>query len=458
MPTTASSACNGGVAGGIGSAAQSRTASSSVCGPTPRRRGVSRRKPSWERYEAHYRAKREISPQAVQLVEERLAGFGKLNKARKRACFYLSQCLSRYDKAEGARIRQKDFASDNIGRFAQEGMIATGLATCLDWDSWKPTGYDLKNAKARAFVPCVAFLLADTGPEVVLAYADYVAGRCEPRRPLHDESQLVVPNPDSGVTIPANVMSALQCGTGLYCNFESMRGHLLSLPECQQSRFLCAALSSVGRMQCPELRPVWTQHEWGRLYCKQPACINLPRTLIPSLRSVEGLPLWCVDFSSFELRIACMECDQKIPDGDVYQLLGDISELSRNRVKTIVNSRLHGQTNTHLWYAPERDREAIADRPLVEQALAVLLPNLSRGLGSLLQDPTILQRQGAVVFFECMEAALYQCEIQSAGLPKHDGWIFAGTEAQAKAVKSVFEAKAERITGVPFPVKLEAIC
>jgi hypothetical protein len=327
----------------------------------------------------------------------------------------------------------------------------------MDWHSWKPTGWDLRQATPRAFVPSCDLLLADTGAEVVSNFPDYCSGRHGLRAPLHTESRLVLLNPRSGVVIPENVATALQRGTGIYCDFAAIPELLLSLPECERSRTLCAVLASTGRVQVAELAPIWKQHGWGRLYCSKPALVNMPKVSLVTLRDINAHPLWNVDFSSYELRIACRSFGQPMPDGDAYERLADGSGITRARVKTVINPMLHGQTEHQMWYSETRDREAIADRPLVEKAMARLFPKLFAGLDYLRRDSSILQRKGAKIFFSCMAAALRRCEIGAAGLPKHDGWIFAGDESRAKAVQNVFEREAERAAGVRLPVNMDSL-
>ncbi|MFA6176373.1 MAG: hypothetical protein WC765_07330 [Phycisphaerae bacterium] len=393
----------------------------------------------------------------VRIAEDRISGFSKLSDTKRRAVFHAMQCLSRYDRAEGARLPQWAFSSEKIGRFVQEGIVACGLGKCMDWNSWKPTGYDFRNAKARAFIPCLELIWADTGREVVSSFADYCRGEYELREPLHRETRLVLPCACSGVEIPGIVVRALTRGTGLYCDFAGVHTLLLHLPEDERIRKLCATFAAVGRMPGDELRPLWKQHEWGRLYSSLPAVVNMPTLLLPSLRSTEGLPLWCVDFSSFELRIACNLTGQCLPEGDIYELLAKPSGIGRERAKAVVNPLLHGQTNQQTWFAQESGSNIRADRPLVEKEMARSLPALFKGLDHLRSNDSILQRNGARVFFPCMGAAMDRCGIAGAGVPKHDGWVFAGDESQAKEVKNVFETEAERITGMHFPVKLARV-
>jgi len=450
-------ASHDGTARSSGSAPASGIASRCLRITPARRRGISGKKKSWKKYNGQNRAERQISPHAVELAESRLSGFNKLNTAKRRALFYAVQCLTHYDKKNGVILSQGSFSSEKIGRYTQEALVESGLAKCLDWDSWKPTNCDFRNAKSRAFIPSWELIWADFGETVVSNFADYCRGKYNLRPPLHQETQLVLPCAKSGVKLHPDLIRSLNCGTGLNCDFNAMHSLLLGLPEDQRSNKLCAAFASVGRMPVNELRPIWHQHEWGRLYCSKPALMNMPKVLLSALRSFDGLNLWNVDFSSFELRISCDITGQKLPDGDIYGLIARHSDITRERVKAVINPMLHGQTMQQLWYTRELDSQIKVDRLLVEKEISRTLPTLFSGLDYLRKNDSILQRKGAEVFFHCMCAAMDQCEIRAAGVPKHDGWVFPGTESQARAVSDIFEAEAERVTAVHFPVKLEAI-
>lgn len=450
MQTTTSSESDGGVAGSSGSAKTSRAASRGLRGSPARRRGVSalqRQRPG------QYGADRQIAPRAVEFLETRLAGYHKLNITRRRAVFRAAQLLSRCDHKNGARLGQKEFSSYETGKWIQEGLSESGLAYCIDWNSWKPTHWDFKNAKSRAFVPCLEFLWRDTGSEVVSKFGDYCAGRVETRDALHNLSEPLILCESCGVNIPANVSAALGMGTGLRCDYDALRTLLMGLPEKVQNRNLCAALSSVGRVECNQLRPIWEQHEWGRMYASKPALVSMPKVLIASLRNVDGFQLWEVDFSSFELRIAANITGQKLPDGDAYGVIAEHAGLSRQRVKAVINPMLHGQTERQCWYAKDPNSTLGTDRPLVEHAMARIIPTLMDGVGKLRKDHSLLQREGARIFFACMGKGMETCGISSAGLPKHDGWVFGSTEDQAQGVREVFEHEAKRLTGSHFPVK-----
>ena len=326
----------------------------------------------------------------------------------------------------------------------------------MDWDSWKPTRGVLRNAKPRSFIPCPEFLLADTGPLVVSSPEAYLSLRFEMRAPLHNCDNPVLLCPGCGVSIPSNVVAALRNGTGLRCDFAALGDLTFAMPEECRARKLCAALASVGRVE-GELQPIWKQHDWGRLYASKPALVNIPKEHLPSLRSVVGLPLWSVDFSSQELRIAALITGQELPECDIYAMIGDNMGIPRSRVKSVINPMLHGQRKEHIWYAKEPNPNLKKDRPLVETEMARIVPKLMACLDRLRNDQSVLQRTGANLFYACMGSAMDECGIESAFLPKHDGWVFGAMEQQAYHVRDVFEREAKGMTGQHFPVALEPV-
>jgi len=332
-----------------------------------RPKGDSAIKRSYAKYDLERGANRPVTPEAVSWAEERLSGYNKLNSARRRAIFRAVQLLCHFRSGHGAGLPQRLFSSKMVGSFIQHAFEECGIATCVDPDSWKPTKYNFKNAKARSFLPSFELLWADIGPDVVSRYEDYVSGHRLPRPPLHTLTHLVWERKESQVLLPRNVRECLGSGTGLKCDFDTLRRLLFGLPEEQRSQKLCAALQSVGRRPLEHLRPVWRQHIWGRFYSEAPAVINMPNVLLPALHDEERQPLWCVDFASFEARIACSIAGQPLPNGDFYEFLGGCCGLDRARVKQIVNPMLHGQRWEHLYYVPERRKQALHELlPLVK--------------------------------------------------------------------------------------------
>jgi hypothetical protein len=122
---------------------------------------------------------------------------------------------------------------------------------------------------------------------------------------------------------PVALASALEKGTGIRCDFEQLRALVSKLPPETQSNKLYAAFASVGRVETGELRPLWRQKLCGRVYAAKPSVIGMPKVLLSALVSLDGLPLWEVDYTSFELRIACSVTGQEIGEADVY---GELAE------------------------------------------------------------------------------------------------------------------------------------
>ncbi len=450
-------ACSGDATNSFANTTANRSVSQCLSRPVARRRGVSARKPSAFKYKQDARSEREVTPAAYELAERKFSQVHRLNSSARRALFYSVQCLVHYSKEHGARLGLRRFASQHTGKAIQREIIECGLATCVDPDSWKPKGGDVRLAKARGYIPSFDLLWANIGSQVISSLTEYDNEIPSTRAPLHTKNILFLPCEASGIEIPANVIAAFQSGTGLYCDKARLHRLITSLPAEKWTPKLGATLAAVGYSLGSEIKPVWEQNCFGRVHSCLPAAINMPTALLGSLQSTDGLPLWCVDFSNFELRIACKECGQKTPQGDCYGILGSHCGLDRAAVKTIVNPLLHGQTWQQIRHCRDVTPNLLRNRQLVEEAIKVVLPRLYAGLTRLQRNSAILQRAGASVFFPCMAAAMVRCGIQRVGLPKHDGWVFTATEDQSLAVKTTMEAKAARLTGEDFPAKLEEI-
>ena len=365
----------------------------------------------------------------------RLAGTGvTLNASGIRELLWVLQ-RALHTTDEGADLPLREFSSVNVGRKILGGLVRCGLIVCFDLDSWKPTDYNFKNAKARRYLPTSELLLADAGLNVVASAADYLEGRFTSRN-LTTSSSVQVNN-SSGVTIPPLVISKLDAGTGFGFNLESAIPNLDELPEEKKIHFLRSgqqALTCLGNSG--PLHAEWSQKESGRLYARKPALLSLPKPLRVGLLAPDEGHVASVDFNSFEFRILCCETGVEAPQTDCAAFIGRNVQLDRKAVKRVVNPMLHGQTEENL-FGP-RNRQALEDRRKVEEFLRVTWPRLLAKIDSLRENKDFLQRRGAEVFFSCYAEALGQIE-SPAGIPMHDGWVFsARDEIHATKVRDIF--------------------
>jgi hypothetical protein len=343
------------------------------------------------------------------------------------------------------------FSSVGLGSKLLDGLSQVGLIWCPDLESWKPRGYDIRNAKARRFLPTSELLLvASTDVETVNSGAAYLSGTFG-QREIRRQS-IVQSAPDSGVAIPPHVAARLEEGTGLTFNLTHALPILNGLVEEKRARVLQAgqaALDWLGSSQ--PIHTSWIQKPTGRLYASRPAIVNLPSLLRPALRSLNGGILCEVDFQNFEPRILHAEADIPAPPGDYAEFVGNQIGLQREDVKAVLNPALHGRTRGNLVGAEEWEK--LENRIKVEEFLKRNFPTVWEMIEIMRNDQSLLQRRGAQVFFSAYETAL-RSEDVSAGIPLHDGWVFsAEDEAQLFRVKDVFEQVGSEILHQPMPVK-----
>ena len=128
-------------------------------------------------------------------------------------------------------------------------------------------------------------------------------------------------------------------------------------------------------------------------------------------------------------------------------------------VKATLNSLLYGQTKHHILYGKgtqqEKQRRALLHELLV-QALREGFPKMFARLRDLEQDPVLLQRKGARIFFDAYHAGLESTGI-AAGIPLHDGWIFGATEGQAQQIQTLWQDIGVAALQIPIQAKLKQI-
>jgi hypothetical protein len=398
-----------------------------------------------------YGAERAVSPQCVTLCKERLAEIGiDLSCLKVRELVYLLQRVL-HTTLDGAALPLSRFSSLGLGRKLLDGLLQVGLIWCLDPDSWKPYSYDIRNAKARRFLPTSELMLvASADAETVNSGAAYLSGTFGQREII--QQSIVQSAPDSGVTIPSHVTAQLEKGTGLAFNLNNALPILHGLVEERRARTLLAgqaALNWLGSRH--RIHTSWIQKPTGRLYASRPAIVNLPSLLRPALRPRNGGVLCEVDFQNFEARILHSQAGIPAPAGDYAEFVGNKIGIHRDDVKQVLNPALHGQTQGNL--IGTKEWEKLDNRIKVEKFLKREFPKVWETIAMMQNDHSLLQRRGAQVFFSAYERAL-KTEDLPAGIPLHDGWVFpAKDEAQVLRVKDVFEHIGSEMLGQPMPVK-----
>ena len=404
------------------------------------------RKSLAERYGAH----RAVSPHCVTLCRRRLAEVGlPLSCLGVRELLYLLQRVL-YTTADGSCLGVSRFSSLGLGRKLLNGLLQVGLITCPDLDSWKPSNYDIGNAKGRRFLPTTELLMANIGSEMVNNAAAYLSGEYR-QREVRSQSRVVL-NPESGLHISPCTTELLEKGTGLRFNLPNALLRVAELTEQKRVRILQAGQAALGWLGSNgPIHTTWTQTRTGRLYASRPAILNLPSALRPALEPLNGGILCEVDFQNFEPRIVHAEAGIPASPGDYAEFVGNQLGLSRENVKAVLNPALHGQTHGNLVGAKEWEK--LKNRIKVEQFLKRDFPAVWEMIMLVQKNDSLLQRRGAQVFVPAYEMAL-TIEDVPAGIPLHDGWVFpAKDEAQLLRVKEIFERVGTEMLGQPTPVK-----
>jgi hypothetical protein len=331
-----------------------------------------------------------------------------------------------------------------------EGFLLVGLISCPDPNSWKPRNYDFANAKARRFLPTTELLMANRGSETVNSAADYLSGAYR-QREVRSHSTVIL-KPESGVPISSRLVELLKEGTGMRFDLPNALLRITDLTEEKRVRILQAGQAALGWLGSEgPIHTTWTQTPTGRLYASRPAIVNLPSLLRPALKPLNGGILCEVDFQNFEPRILHAEAGIPAPPGDYAEFVGNEIGLHREDVKEVLNPALHGQTQGNLIGSQEWEK--LENRKKVEEFMKRKFPKVWKMIVMRQNDRSFLQRRGAQVFIPAYEMAL-RTEDLPAGIPLHDGWVFAAKdEAQLLRVKEIFEQVGTETLGQSMPVK-----
>jgi hypothetical protein len=432
----------------------SQAETSAACPRKVQRYRASRRVEAEARLQLRSGVERSICPECVTLAQERLGQAGlRLNSRGLRELFWVLQRVL-HTTRDGADLPLRKFSSAVTGTKILKGLTKAGLIYCVDPDCWKPRDYDFRNSTARRYLPSSKLLLANAGLVVVEKAANYLEGRFLPRE-LTQESTVEL-DPASGVVVALHLVAKLEMGTGFHFDLAKVLPNLEAFSEEKRSDLLRAGQAALGCLRNPgPLHAHWSQKPMGRLYALRPALCGIPEVLRPGLKAPNSRHVGSVDFNSFEFRILCSEAGVEAPREDCAAYIADRTDLTREAVKKVLNPMLHLQTEGNLIGLEKWD--VLEDRRKVERFIRTEWPILWEKIQSLKEAPDFLQRRGAQVFFEVYKEAVER-EVLPAGIPMHDGWIFAAQdESQAIRVTGIFEEVGSDLLGQPVTVKCQLL-
>lgn len=368
------------------------------------------------------------------------------------------------DKHGWTEIPSRVFPSRQRGTRLLRAMVSVGLLECCSWNSWKRLPYHRERPRRfRASAELGLALLR--GP---CATSPLSAIRRRWVTPPAQRRALVVLNPASGVPIAECVVSALMAGTGLMLCPAWALTCVSEMPAARAAALVRCLLPAVGASAAErEIVPDWSQKASGRLYAKSPALCSLPKKLRPALIAVGGMPLFELDFRAFELCLALNMARESVPERDPYGMIADHAGLSRDEAKDFVNPILHGCREANILYnrrkplaarveSAEKHRACLAALESVFPKVNDWIEQIERDKGRHVLSER-LQRRGAEVFLAGLSAAL-DSAVTAAGLPLHDGWVFAAPDlASARAVTDQFAAAARLVLGDNLHVRLKPL-
>ena len=401
---------------------------------------------------------RTVAVDTLDLCRGRLEASGyELKWGRGKYLFYfLSRVL--HTNIEGAYIHRETVPDNKPAVKLLELLEELRLIRCIDWYSWLPTDWDRKNSKGRRFLPTIELMMTDIlGRQRVLNYAGYLYKdrcTCEKNSSLIELGH----NPNSGVQIPDIIDDVLKRGTGLIFDSDYIKYNMLrsikELPENQKLETLIVLHRSMTVWN-EELKPGYNQGIDGRIYTNTPNLQGLPEVARGALMSIDDFPLFNLDYRQFELRLLYHLSGQTPPRNNCFLHIGNMIGLSAAEVKSAIYPISNGQIINNISYS-KQPAFVRAKKQDHHQAVTAILNEI--GLGEIIRhiqekDKLFVRRIGAKIFYTGMSKALEKFPLR-AGLPLHDGWIFAPeTDAIAGAVAEIFQKAPMGIIGTKMPVR-----
>jgi hypothetical protein len=377
----------------------------------------------------------------------------------------------------GVEIRNADGRNRNRVAELKRILSRSNLIFCPNWDVWKRSFHPNDAATAQCFFPSIKL----TGSKYLErrlcpSLADY-KGKNYLRSPRKRLRSLVVLHPAPKVSLPRNIQEACTNGTGLYFDYGAAhraaitgKWEALRLPSIYWS--VVWAIRWIRGEIIPE---EWRHKKSGMLFVSKPPIQQLDSELCPYLRSVDGKPLWQVDFKNFYVVLfRGEEAVKKIEDGfDYYKhAKRDINKVlrysedrvaftTRDEVKTPYNAIINGAG----YRRPPKNIYGLGMREYeLGRVLKTFFPKYfpsefesSRRFRKHRKPKDYWNVRGAEIFLPSLSAGMEQIGLKKIGLPKHDGVIFPATESEAKAFHKVWGETARKIAGFKIPSRLESL-
>jgi len=337
------------------------------------------------------------------------------------------------------------------------------LLTCQDWGSWIANKNTGSRPRPRHLIPSNRLILANLkGDCLVSSVTDFYRSAYVQPKPTPGR---VVACSASGVLIPGNVSEALTLGTGLALDWTNAESIIMRIADPVKQRQLLIDTKTAANRHGQQIIPdEWNQKLCGRLYARRPPVQTLPKVIrySPALTSIDGAPLFEIDFRNYEFRLAMAIYYQYFPDvQDVYKVLGDSVGMTRDDIKHAINPILHKRRQNNILFNPkltgEQREQQLHRHRMVLDVIAQHggLPNLAATMRQ--SGKHDLQRTGARLLYSCMSASLEDIKCPG-GLQLHDGWVFqADNSNQARQVVEVFQSRTRDMLGGSIPVELKAV-
>ena len=392
---------------------------------------------------------------------QRRSARGQLKMDRKTLDSYLLPILDHILQRPGSELHSRNFPDSTKLKIILHTLWHANLIETDNWNNAgkRYRGNEDKPPEARRFVPKARLFQASIlASRFVSSGRDYLLGRNASLRVRRVSA--VLPNKRSGVAMPSIVTNALSAGTGLYLD----RSALIELMQKHRIPWDGAGVRGMLTATSQEVVPaVWGQNKYGDIYSSGPSIQGLRKLLRPALRSIDHkLTVYDVDFGSFFPRLAlCLSGDEQSAsdnDPDYYGTIARALHVTRDEAKPLGNAYLNGRDDNSIRYKPPAERERAQKLwPSVVKVLRERYPKLQayrmKHHGKVTKP---VYRRAAEVFMACYEAGL-EITGGSAGIPLHDGWIFAATPVNAEAVRQAWQRIAREMTGAEIPVKCRPV-